>query len=317
MGRKPRQHHSGAFYHFIARGNNRQPIFLSAPDRRVFEGYLGDGAERFGNRCHAYCWMSNHVHMAVEIADVPLSRIAHNLLFRYARWFHRKYGRTGHLFERRYRAFLIETDAELQSVVRYIHLNPVRAQIVNDPQAYPWSSYSAYLEPGSGSPSWLVRSFTLSLFSEDLSEARDGLREFTEAEETDGKIGERPPAPESRPGTSQGDSLATNGPGDRKRHPAPSGVTLDQILVAVSAACSLDPSELRANTQTRAIVRARSVASFLVHQSPDLTLEDLSVATGRDASTHSRGAANIAGRLAHDPELRALLEKIEDRIARG
>ncbi len=186
MGRKPRQHFGGAFYHFIARGNNRQPIFLAESDRRAFEWFLSDGVERFGHRNHAYCWMTSHVHMAIEVANVPLSHVAHNLLFRYARWFHRKYGRSGHLFERRYRAFLIRTDAAHQSLVRYIHLNPVRAAIVDSPSAYPWSSYSAYSDLGSPGPSWLTRNFVLSLFGETPVSARAALRAFTELEVGDG-----------------------------------------------------------------------------------------------------------------------------------
>ncbi len=172
MGRIPRQHYGGAFYHFIARGNDRQPIFLPESDRRAFERFLSDGVERFGQRNHAYCWMTNHLHMAVEVANVPLSHVAHNLLFRYARWFHRKYGRSGHLFERRYRAFLIRTEAALQSLVRYIHLNPVWAAIVDGPSAYPWSSYSAYSDLGSPGPSWLTRNFVLSLFGKTPVGAR-------------------------------------------------------------------------------------------------------------------------------------------------
>jgi len=74
------------------------------------------------------------------------------------------YGRSGHLCERRYRAFLIRTEAALQSLVRHIHLNPVRAAIVDRPGAHPWSSYSAYSDSGPPGPSWLTRSFVLSLF---------------------------------------------------------------------------------------------------------------------------------------------------------
>jgi len=318
VGRRPRQHYRGAFYHFIARGNNRQPIFLSAHDRRAFERYLSDGVERFGNRCHAYCWMINHVHMAVEVADVPLSHIAHNLLFRYARWFHQQYGRTGHLFERRYRAYLVETNDALQSLVRYIHLNPVRAQIADGPRTYPWSSYSAYLDPGSRSPSWLTRSFALSLFAEDPSDARAKFRTFTETQNEEcTNSGEQPPTLETGPKIALEDTLATSGQSTPRQYRVLSKVTLDQVLHSVGSACSLEPSELRADVQKRTIVKARSLASFLVRKNPDLTLEELGAAVGRDASSLSRAATNIARRLAHDPELRILLEQIEDHLDRN
>ena len=318
MGRRPRQHYPGAFYHFIARGNNRRPIFLSAHDRRAFEHFLSEGVERFDTRCHAFCWMTNHVHMAIEVADVPLSHVAHNLLFRYARWFNRKYDRSGHLFERRYRAFLVETDDAFLSLIRYIHLNPVRAQIVTDPRVFRWSSYSAYLDPGRRPPSCLVSSFALSLLAEDASEARSKLRAFTEMEieESTDRV-ERPAALEGRPPGRQRVNSATTKQGTRSPVPVRSGVSVDQILAAVSSACGLDPSELRADVQKRSIVAARSLASFLVQQSPHLTLEELSTATGRDASTLSRGATNTAERLARDPEIGALLKQVQGRLSRN
>ncbi len=311
VGRKPRQHYPGAFYYFIARGNDRQPIFLTSSDRRAFEGFIGDGVERFGHRNHAYCWMTNHVHMVVEVAEVPLSHVAHNLLFRYARWFHRKYGRTGHLFERRYRASLITTDAALLPVIRYIHLNPVRAAIVDRPEAYVWSSYSAYLDSGAHGPSWLTRDLVLSLFGETPVGARSALRAFTERKPGVGEEqGDRPVTP---------DSGEQDGPRDVRfegvrqasvEHLAAANLTLDQVLQAVGSACSLPRSALCADTQRRAIVRARSLAGWIVNRTPHLTFEQLGFAVGRDASTLSRSVRSITRRRA-DPELQGLLAEIE------
>lgn len=261
--------------------------------------------------------MTNHVHMAIEIADVPLSHVAHNLLCRYARWFNRKYDRSGHLFERRYRAFLVETDDAFLSLIRYIHLNPVRAQVVTDPETYPWSSYSAYVDPGSRSPSWLVHSFALSLLAEDPSEARTEFRALTEREiEEPTDQNESPADLEWEPGAGQRVRSATTSQSAQTPIPARSEVTIDQILAAVSLACRLDPSALRADVQTRNIVKARSLASFIVQQSPHLTLEELSKTIGRDPSTLSRGAANTARGSVLDPEHRILLQEILERLSR-
>jgi REP element-mobilizing transposase RayT len=316
VGRKPRQHYGGAFYHFIARGNDRQPIFLTESDRRAFEGFLSDGVERFGHRIHAYCWMTNHVHMAVEVTTVPLSHIAHNLLFRYARWFLRKYGRSGHLFERRYRAVLIGTDAALQSLVRYIHLNPLRAALVDRPGSYPCSSYSAYSNLGSRGPSWLTRDFVLSLFGETRVGAWAALRAFTELEVGDSAEDMAlPVTPDSEPELGSYEVLAANGQHVLAEQAVSSSLTLEKILCAVSSACSLARSELSANVQQRAVVRARSLAGYIVNQAPHLTLEQLGAAIGRDASTLSRAAKQISRRLATDAELRDLLAKIESSLS--
>lgn len=314
MGRPPRLHYDGAFYHFIARGNNRQPIFLRAKDRRLFEGYLTEGVERFGYRCHAYCWMTNHVHLAIEVSDVPLSHIAHNLLFRYARAFHREHGRTGHLFERRYRAAVIETDNALLSLIRYIHLNPIRAGIVEIPETYPWSSYSAYLSRGSSSPAWLTRSFVLSLLADNPAIGRGVFSAFHQ-EQQEGE-GDWTVKPEFRPTRARGPGGGLQDSRSRSHRravgpsPIPTRVTLDQILQAVCSACSVEPSLLCANVQKRTVVRARSLASLLVSSNPNVTLEELGAVVGRDPSTLSRAANKTARRLAHDSELQILLEQI-------
>lgn len=318
VGRKPRQHYRGAFYHFMARGNDRQSIFLAASDRLAFERFLGDGVARFGHRTHAYCWMTNHVHLAVEVAEVPLSTIAHNLLFRYARWFNSKYGRSGHLFDRRFQALSIETEVALQSLVRYIHLNPVRAALSDRARAYPWSSYSAYLDPESQRPSWLTRDFVLSLFGENPADARTALRAFTELEaNADVEDGVEQASPNRGPESGLYEAQSQIGHRASEEHPVSSSLTLEQILSAVSSACFVTRSELGADVQQRVVVRARSLAAWIVSRAPHLTLEQLGAAVGRDASTLSRAAKNIPRRLATDSRLQNLLAEINRTLSRN
>jgi len=145
MPRRPRQHVPGGLYHAILRGNHRQVIFHADADFLAFEDILGAALDRFGARLHAYCWMPNHVHLAVRVSDVPLGRLMHLLASRYARRKQRQVPTTGHLFERRYRAKLVASDRYLFALVRYIHLNPVRAGLTADPGAYRWSSHRAFL----------------------------------------------------------------------------------------------------------------------------------------------------------------------------
>lgn len=98
--RKPRLHVPGGFYHVIARGNDRQDIFLDDDDRLRWEQLLREGLDRHGHRIHAYCWMTNHVHVAIQAGKKPLARFMGSLLSRYAKEFNRKTGRSGHVFER-------------------------------------------------------------------------------------------------------------------------------------------------------------------------------------------------------------------------
>jgi REP element-mobilizing transposase RayT len=92
--------------------------------------YLSDVKSRFPFRLYAYGLMKNHLHLLIEVDEVPLSRIMHSLLFGYAGYFNRRYGEVGHLFQGRYKAIVCDKDAYLLELVRYIHLNPVRAKIV-------------------------------------------------------------------------------------------------------------------------------------------------------------------------------------------
>ena len=145
MARKPRLHYSGASYHVILRGNGGQDIFIDKKDRTRFYFLLQEGVERYRHRIHAYCLMTNHVHLAIQVGDVPLSRIIQNLSFRYTRYLNRRKNQVGHLFQGRYKALLIDADSYLLELVRYIHNNPVRAGMVKTAEEYPWSSHHAYL----------------------------------------------------------------------------------------------------------------------------------------------------------------------------
>lgn len=162
MARKPRIHFPGAFYHVILRGNARQDIFFEEKDRYRCYLLMQEGTERYRHRIHAFCLMTNHIHLLVQVADVPLARIMQNLSFRYTRWANWRQGKSGHLFQGRYKAVLIDADEYLLELVRYIHLNPVRAAMAKDPFDYQWSSHRAYC--GKETIPWLCTVSTLSTF---------------------------------------------------------------------------------------------------------------------------------------------------------
>jgi len=170
MPRRPRLHLSGGFYHVILRGNGRQAIFFDNEDRDQWQDILQEGLARYRHRLHAYCWMTNHVHMAIQVGADPLAGFMRFLASRYARYLNRKTLRPGHLFERRYRAILVQDDVHLKELVRYIHLNPVRANMVVDPAHYPWSSHNAYLRLTN--TDWLTVDCLAELFGTGVQTAR-------------------------------------------------------------------------------------------------------------------------------------------------
>jgi REP element-mobilizing transposase RayT len=169
-------HVPGACYHVILRGNHRESLFGTTEDRVALNEIVADVLARFDARIHAYCWMTNHLHALLQIAEPPLAKIMQRIAMRYSRHRHVVLRTTGHLFERRYKARVVNVDAYFLALLRYIHLNPVKAGIVTDPAAYPWSSHRAYL--GRERVPWLSIDFGLSLFAADRAQARDAYQRF-------------------------------------------------------------------------------------------------------------------------------------------
>ncbi len=129
----------------MLRGNDGQPIFFTDKDRYRMCLLLQEGVERFGHAIHAFCFMTNHIHLAVQVRDVTISDIMHNLASRYTRYINKKYGRLGHLFQGRFKSIIVDDAKYFNELIRYIHLNPVRANLAEMPEKYLWSSHRAYL----------------------------------------------------------------------------------------------------------------------------------------------------------------------------
>jgi putative transposase len=162
MPRPLRLEFPGACYHVLSRGNEGKDIFRVAGDCKLFLNLLKDCAERFDFLIHAYCLMPNHFHLLLETKDSNLSQVMKRLLGVYTMRFNNKYHRRGHLFQGRYKAFLIDKDNYFLELSRYVHLNPVRAKLVRIPEDYRWSSMKFFLK---GKVSEILhRDFTLAGF---------------------------------------------------------------------------------------------------------------------------------------------------------
>jgi REP element-mobilizing transposase RayT len=175
MPRLPRLHVPGGCYHVVLRGNHREAIFSSSEDRSILNAYVADAIECHAARIHAFCWMTNHLHALIQIGEPALGLIVKRFAMRYARYRHKQLRTTGHLFERRYKAWLVDTDNYFIALLRYIHLNPVEARIVDSADEYPWSSHRAYL--GLEVLPWVTIDFGLSLFGKSIDVARLKYRE--------------------------------------------------------------------------------------------------------------------------------------------
>ncbi len=169
MARAKRCHIDGGFYHVMARGNYGQDIFFSDSDRLHMSFLLQDGVEKYGHRIHAFCLMGNHIHLLIQVGKIPLSEIMQNVAFRYSQKINYKYQRNGRLFQGRYKAILLDEASYFKRLMRYIHMNPVRANITSSPESYIWSSHNAYL--GKNKIKWLTTDYGLSQFGSTVHEA--------------------------------------------------------------------------------------------------------------------------------------------------
>jgi putative transposase len=143
MARPLRIEYAGALYHVTARGNARQNIYFSDEDRKNFLDTLAWVCERNHWLCHAYCLMSNHYHLLIETNTPTLSKGMKLLNGTYTQYVNRTYKRVGHVFQGRFKAILVEKNAYLLELCRYVVLNPVRAEMVRSAKDWPWSSYRA------------------------------------------------------------------------------------------------------------------------------------------------------------------------------
>lgn len=139
------------------RGHNGRDLFFSDDDRWYFCKLLDEAVTKFSCKIHAFCLMSNHVHLLIQVDDTPLSKCAHFIAFHYACWFNDRQGLSGYVFQSRYKAILVTRDDYLLQLCRYIHLNPIVAGIVKDLDKYFWSSHKDYL--GAKNFLWLTKSF--------------------------------------------------------------------------------------------------------------------------------------------------------------
>ncbi len=188
MPRKSRTDAPGALHHIIIRGIERKKIFRSDYDRSDFVGRLAELVPETQTECFAWALIPNHAHLLFRTGSVPVSRLMSRLLTGYAGWFNKKYHRHGQLFQNRYKSILCQEDAYLKELVRYIHLNPLRAGIVEDLKEldkYSWCGHSSVM--GKKKQPWQNVDYVYRLFSEKKKEARKIYRAFVKKGIDEGK----------------------------------------------------------------------------------------------------------------------------------
>lgn len=179
MAKKKLVWYPGAMYHVTSRGNRRSDIFKEEKDYLIYLEVLKEALEYYKNSYEiiAYTLMTNHVHLQIKTKENHIWHLMSRINKNYARNFNNKYNFVGHVFQARYNGEIIESDEYVLEASRYIHLNPVRANMVEAPGLYPWSSYCVYI--GKKKQSFVQSEILLSYFSGDREEL---YRNYVESE---------------------------------------------------------------------------------------------------------------------------------------
>ncbi len=181
MPRQSRIDAPGALHHIIARGNEKRNIFEDTLDRQQFLARLGDILSTTHTMCYAWAIIANHFHLLLRTGSVPIATVMRRLLTGYAIYFNRKHRRYGHLFQNRYKSILCQEDPYFLELVRYIHLNPLRAKVVKGLTSldkYPYSGHSVLM--GRVEHEWQDTDYVLECFGKRVTGARFKYRDFIE-----------------------------------------------------------------------------------------------------------------------------------------
>jgi len=308
MARKPRIHIPGAFYHVMLRGNAGDDIFLSDKERHHFYLLLQDGVIRFNHRIHAFCLMDNHVHLVIQIGETSLSTIMQNLSFRYTRWFNSQHKRAGHLFQGRFKSILVEEDSYLLELVRYIHLNPVRAGICGHLKDHQWNSNAAYL--GHEIISWIHTDEVLARFSMQPQKARmlfakfmnEGVNETHRDDFHGGEIDTR----------ILGDEHFAERVLFEDKIPI-TEYSLDSCIETVCQHYDLEAAALSEPGSLHEPSEARAVIAWLMRNCGKESLTTLAQLFGRDISTMSSAVRRLEERMRQSDHLRATIGEIKNK----
>lgn len=284
MSRPLRLEYPGAVWHVTSRGNERREVFRDDADRERFLSILGRTVSLFRWRLHAYVLMGNHLHLLVETPEPTLSRGMRQLNGLYTQAFNRRHRRSGHLFQGRFKAVLVEKESHLLELCRYVVLNPVRAQAAPSARAWPWSSYGATAGLREA-PEWLETEWTLRQFGASRRQAVERYRAFV----AEGKRGGYAPWEEVRGQIYLGSDAflsdvrervsgkpRAKGVPRRQQHP----LETDPEKGARRMAAALGTTLPEMNTRTRTFIRERRLLAWALRRYGLLTLERIGDALG-------------------------------------
>lgn len=281
MSRRQRLHVPGGTYYVVQRGSTTRPIFSQHQDYQLFERLLATALRRTGARLHAYCWTPDAIHLALQIDSVSVGRFMQGITSRYARSIHERAAESGHFFRQRYKAILIDPDAYLLRLVRYIHHMPVLDALSNEPGSYPFTSHIAYL--GRTETPWLTKRTALRLMNgcDHNSEYAEFMASAPSQE--DSALFEHGSKHDAR--IVADTEFLENLP--RRLRVYRSKLTLDQIIQTVTCRLGVDREHVLSNSRQREVTLARALIAWYATERRVATLSEVARQLRRDPSTLS------------------------------
>jgi putative transposase len=296
MARRPRLLAPGVLYHVIVRGNHGQKTFFNPSDYQAYLERLGRYRKRLAVTVYAYCLMPNHVHLLVESGSQPLSRFMQGLQQSYTQYFNRKHRKVGHLFQGRYKAIVCDKDPYLLSLVRYIHLNPIRAKMVRKPEEYPYSGHRSYVD---GRASEVLEPDRVL----DMLGGRAGYRRFVLEGLEDGHREDYYRVEDQR--FLGAEQFAQKLKRKVKEEEIPRGrKQLSVVFRGAARAVEVELQVLQGADRGWEVSRSRALVGYVLIRRLGYRLKDVAKCLGRDAATVSSLVSRLAVRMSENETLR-------------
>lgn len=306
MPRKHRIHYTHAFYHIMLRGNNRQNIFHEDSDYRNFLDYLQNVTEIYNSFIHLYCLMTNHIHLVIEVTDIPISKVMQSISTKYAKQHNKRYKKIGHVFQGRFKSKLIYDDQYLLELCYYIHMNPVKAGICQAPNDYEWSSHHAYSNHHNrrfitiNRLSGLFADFgtTYQLFMEHYK--KDVIKSTYCAFNEDGELFIKDSATPEK----------INKPVLALEH-----IPVQQIMRIICDYLNVDLDDISSGTRAKRAVLARAMIAYYSHYHAKYTLNDIASFFGLKTDSLSKTMHRYLKQAKSDDHVRKIMEILEGRLS--
>ncbi len=322
MSRPLRITYPGAWYHVMNRGRHQDDIFLEEGDYRLFLEVLRETAKLWNFEVAAYCLMGNHYHILARTPEGNISRCMRHLNGVYTQRFNRKHSIDGPLFRGRYKSILVEEDSHLLELLRYIHRNPVKANIALHLDDYPWSSHKGYMA-GNRGWNWLMRDPLLTMFSLNRKQAYAAYLNFVQ--QPDSEEIETCFAQEKRPSVFGSAAFIEkiknlfSSDGEDREIPESKilKTSFSDVLAAVCQVCQVSEESIHESRRGQSNI-ARDLAIYTMRQYSRQTLQQIGAHLDMENySSVSSAVQRIKVQQKDDIELSKLIEKIDKMLSKA